>query len=209
MNKFIYKVIDDILPTYVFQNLQNKIINDTFPFYFSNKTVNKHEDIDNISKDFSFYHVVCDSSYKSHIFPCLEVCLLSIFDKIHIEHNEIIRIRIGLITNIGEINVHKPHVDCDFPNYYTGLLYLNDSDGETFIYNEVYDDSYGIGSFDYIKTILNNNLSVKEKIKPKQNRLLLMNGNVFHSSSNPISVSARYTINFNFTTRQPMNLEEE
>ena len=42
-------------------------------------------------------------------------------------------------------------------------------------------------------------MTIKERISPKSNRLYILdNGLRYHSSSNPINYSQRYSINFNF-----------
>jgi hypothetical protein len=197
------QIIDDILPTQVFKTLQQKIVdNPTFPIYYTSNTV-----CDGNNDEYSFFHQVYDSSYKSFLFPYLEMCLLAISDKMRIEYKEIIRIRIGLITNIGKSNIHKAHIDYDFCDYYTGLLYLNNSDGETFVYNETYNHESNLNSFDYIERVLNNNLTVQQRIKPQENKFVLMDGNLYHSSSNPTIVPARYVINFNFRLKDKINIQ--
>ena len=45
------------------------------------------------------------------------------------------RVRGGLFTNSGKSKLHAPHVDFHVPHY-TLLYYANDSDGDTFIFNE-------------------------------------------------------------------------
>ena len=96
--------------------------------------------------------------------------------------------------------INDPHVDFE-KEHYTGLLYLNDSDGDTFIYNQKYDPSTNLLMQEYFNTFLNGHLSVKETISPKQNRLVIFDGHYFHSSSTPTIVPARYVVNFNFTIR--------
>lgn len=198
------QIIDNVLPISVFKSLQQKIVyNDTIPFYFMLNTAYDNENITEILKDsYSFHHQVYVTNKSSSLFPYIEMCLLSMFDKAGIECEDVIRVRIGLITNIGKPNIHKPHIDYDFSDYYTGLLYLNDSDGETIIYNELYDPNSNLKSFEYISQVLDNNLTVRQKIKPQENKLIIMKGNVFHSSSNPTDVPARYVINFNFKIKK-------
>ena len=52
----------------------------------------------------------------------------------------LLRIRLGLFTqNAAAGPYHNPHVDFYLPHQ-NALYYVNDSDGDTFIFNETYDD---------------------------------------------------------------------
>ena len=84
-------------------------------------------------------------------------------------------------------NYNLPHVDYYFPHT-TIIYYLNDSDGDTRMFQEFYSDS-GIERSDFI---------VKELVKPKANRLLIFDGLQYHTASNPFDFSRRVVININF-----------
>lgn len=105
---------------------------------------------------------------------------------------EIIRIRGGLFTNCGfDWGVHVPHVDAFFPHY-TVLYYVNDSDGDTFLYNEkapVVD----VGVVPEYPDMFN----VAASFAPKMGRALIFNGLTYHSSSPPQLTSHRIAININ------------
>lgn len=78
---------------------------------------------------------------------------------------------------------NNPHVD------YTGkhlvcLYYVNDSDGDTLIYNK-------LGDFDGDKT----QLEIKYRISPKKGRVVLFNGSLLHNSTTPKN-GPRCIINF-------------
>ena len=194
------KVFDDILPQQVFDNLQNNIVGDNFnvPFFYSNSTaVGKQNEVR--VNNYGFSHLAYDNGQtNSYLGKLLEVSILHMLDKTNINVKDIMRIRIGLLTYVGRQVINDPHVDFE-KEHYTGLLYLNDSDGDTFIYNQKYDPSTNLLMQEYFNTFLNGHLSVKETISPKQNRLVIFDGHYFHSSSTPTIVPARYVVNFNFT----------
>ena len=48
---------------------------------------------------------------------------------------ELIRVRMGLITRVPHEIIHAPHKDSSEPHI-TGNYYLNETDGDTVIYNE-------------------------------------------------------------------------
>jgi hypothetical protein len=105
----------------------------------------------------------------------------------------IIRAKINFLLNntkssYKEYNV--PHVDNHFDNSYSGIYYVNDSDGDTIIFNEKCDDKFDI-----------NNLTIKKRITPRKNRFVLFDGDYYHTSSNPIHNEARVVINFNMANK--------
>lgn len=105
---------------------------------------------------------------------------------------EIIRARAGLFTNCGfEWGVHVPHVDMFFPHY-TVLYYVNDSDGDTFLYNEK-SPAVDFGVIPEYPNMFN----VSASFSPKMGRALIFNGLVYHSSSLPQLNSHRIAININ------------
>ena len=92
------------------------------------------------------------------------------------------RIRVGLIHRDNEYKIHAKHVDYTKPHI-TVLWYLYGEDGDTYFYD-------GDGN-----TIA--------RVTPKQNRLVVFDGLIEHSSSTPVKEQIRIAINFNF------NLKEE
>jgi hypothetical protein len=91
-----------------------------------------------------------------------------------------------------------PHVDIKKidKNMYTIIYYLNDSDGDTILYNEV---SRGSRYSNEIPK----NVSCLARIPPKKNRALIFNASQLHSA--PVySFGDRYVINLNITTEFPI-----
>jgi hypothetical protein len=84
-------------------------------------------------------------------------------------------------TNHAHVDFNDPHLVC--------LYYVNDSDGETVLYDQTTNDIANLPGMD---TSL---LSVKTKVSPAKGRVVLFNGNRYHSSSTP-SKNKRCVINF-------------
>jgi hypothetical protein len=97
----------------------------------------------------------------------------------------IIRIRPALIFRDIDYRIHAAHIDRN-DAHVVGLLYIDDSDGDTFIY----EDEGNV---------------IKQKIEPKQNRLVLFDGKYYHSSSTPVNNQIRMTVNFNFSIKGENN----
>lgn len=112
----------------------------------------------------------------------------SLEEKSNIKLKEIYRIRVALSTSIGQEVQHYPHVDLKHPHKVL-LYYVNDSDGDTFIFNEKYspEDEHSFP-----------NLTVKQRVEPKRNKAIIFDGLTYHNSSKPVNNTARYVINIDF-----------
>jgi len=77
--------------------------------------------------------------------------------------------------------INPPHIDLTLPNNLVGLYYINDSDGDTIIYEG--NDK--------------NNSKIYKSIKPKKGRMVLMDGSRMHSASHPLKTKTRMVINYN------------
>tara|TARA_R110000796_G_C14392218_1_gene416565 strand:- start:89 stop:712 length:624 start_codon:yes stop_codon:yes gene_type:complete len=80
----------------------------------------------------------------------------------------------------------SPHVDFEppLPNLWVLLYYVNDSDGDTIIFNETYD------SLPY-----HQNFSIQESITPKKGRSIFFPANIYHSANFPTVNINRIVIN--------------
>ena len=94
--------------------------------------------------------------------------------KTHIPHDDALRI------------IHAPHKDSSEPHI-TGNYYLNETDGDTVIYNE---------------TTPSKEYTIKERVKPIQNSWHQFDGNYYHSSSAPVNNEKRIVLTYNFTTQE-------
>jgi len=98
------------------------------------------------------------------------------------------RIRFGmkfLKHGFVDGNYNLPHIDYHFPHK-TLILYMNDTDGDTYVFNEVYE---GIDLKQF---------TVKERINPKENRAVILDGYQYHTASNPLHHDTRVVINVNY-----------
>lgn len=87
----------------------------------------------------------------------------------------------------ANIPYNTPHRDNpDLNNYYIGIYYVNDSDGDTYIFNETEPSS---------------NYTVKLRVPPKRGRLVVFDGKFMHSGNTPRENKTRIIINMNFTLK--------
>ncbi|QJT70141.1 DenV [Synechococcus phage SynMITS9220M01] len=102
---------------------------------------------------------------------------------------EVIRCRLDMTTYRGDNEiVFGPHIDCD-REHTTSIFYVTDSDAPTIIYNE----KRFCGEIP--KDIV---LTEKQRIVPKQNRLVIFPGNHVHTGMCPINYPVRILINTNY-----------
>ncbi|MBM3346506.1 MAG: hypothetical protein FJY55_08445 [Betaproteobacteria bacterium] len=81
-----------------------------------------------------------------------------------------------------------PHSDLEglgFKKYTTAIYYLNDSDGDTFIFNERVGDVF-------------ESLTVHSRVTPRRGRVVLFDGHRYHAGNNPRTHKPRALINLNF-----------
>jgi len=194
-------IIDNALPEPIFKKLYNQVIDSDFPWYLSND-INKSrlegseeenpglcEDNYSISS-YQFVHILYDLNsdikIRSSYFNLFNKVIFNFLENKNMT-GHLYRSKLNLLTNLHKIKDNSlyniPHVDIDIPHF-SVLLYLNDSDGDTIFFNERND-----GEKTRPKSV-----SIKERISPKRNRIVLSNGN-FHTSTNPINTDYRIVYN--------------
>ncbi len=105
------------------------------------------------------------------------------------------RLKFNLLTNnylMTKDKYNTPHIDNKYVNSYSMIYYVNDSDGDTIIFNETCND----------ETMTRpDKLTIKQRIEPKKNRAVLFRGNYFHTSSNPMNNETRIVLNVNLANQ--------
>jgi hypothetical protein len=116
-------------------------------------------------------------------------------EKAKIEYNGLLRIRVGLFTKtMIEAEHHNPHVDFTQPHR-TAVYYVNDCDGDTFVFDQTIDDV----SVDQSARHANENkFTIAGRVPPKKGKMMCFDGRYYHASSYPTKASRRIAITFNF-----------
>jgi hypothetical protein len=190
------QVVDNALSTQVFAILKEQVFDPNFSWYYS--TTSNYYSGENIN-GFSFSHFCLEENkILSNIgFEC-RTSLLMIADKMNIKIKNIIRARFGLLQPKSQGKyINTPHTDREV-RHIVGLLYLNDSDAETVLYNENFKPEYNLNSPEYYDKILKREVSIKQKVECKENRFVMFDGYNYHSSTCPTNVNRRIVLNFNF-----------
>ena len=165
------KIFDNFFSEEDFAEIQQRIMSPHFNWNINTTATNND----------GFYSLNRAFITQKDIFS--EPLLLRAYKQITEDFSEekIIRIRCGAIFRDKDYVMHTPHVDYNFPHM-TALLYINDSDGDTIFYKEPKES----------------NFEIEKKIKPKQNRLVIFDGMIYHSSSTPTKNKLRFVVNFNW-----------
>jgi len=96
---------------------------------------------------------------------------------------EKIKANMLLKKDTGPDAYNTPHVDIPEPGMKSMIYYVTDSDGDTFVFNETFDDK---------------KLTVRKRVSPKKARAIVFDSNTWHASSNPRSHANRVVLNFVF-----------
>jgi hypothetical protein len=81
------------------------------------------------------------------------------------------------------------HVDNIHEDKWSAVYYLNDSDGDTVLFNE------------FREELPPTKLTIFKRISPKKNRLVVFNSSRYHASCNPSINTERFIINFVMDTK--------
>lgn len=87
------------------------------------------------------------------------------------------KVNMNLVDPRFEGKYHPPHIDNGFEDQVTAIYYVNDSDGDTFFFD--------------------NSGEVTKRITPKKGTLVMWKGKIFHAKSSPIKTTSRVVININ------------
>lgn len=143
----------------------------------------------NIVDNGQFTHPVLDDErvFSEHI--GLFIPILYFFaERAGVPVNKILRIRANMMMQDKAFtsNMYNyPHVDIKDSRVF--LYYVNNSDGDTVLFNE-FDTGHGMPD----------NFTVFKRNKPEKGSGIFFEGSRYHASCSPCNTLARFAINFNF-----------
>ena len=174
------KVIDNIIVKKEQENIKNVLLYQRqCPWYY----------LDDISLENNpnerkpgFFHNFIKNEEPSRHFKYIKNLLIKTARKIKLKELTIIQSRgfLQLPLNLNFFKnryVDSPHID-RFEKHLVFLYYVNNSDGDTVVYKN------------------KESLKIQKKVKPKQGRMLIFNGEYWHNGSQPTE-DVRCVINTN------------
>jgi hypothetical protein len=185
-------IIDNFLPDEEFKQLQTAILGPDFPWYFMS-TVSRPAGSyvpPGAMETHGFHHTFYSSIDNNKSWTIGIVG--NLLEKINAYENgtaDFIRVRASLKTHkkgFTDQHYNIPHVDYHFPHI-SAVYYINESDGDTWMFNEEFKQFPEPDVF-----------TVKQRVNPKPNRLIIFDGLCYHTASNPINSDSRVIININY-----------
>lgn len=188
-----YVVIDDFLDEFYIDYVRNNIEHGSIQWWY-NRNISKGHEVAPWMHGFSYG--IFDKKRGQYI-EDKQSYLIPIFLKIQylfgFTGEDFLRARFDMTVRSPVGTRHTPHVDMLDPHY-AGILYMNDSDGDTVIYKETEEQ-------------LDGNYEPIYSLSPKKNRLLLFDGSYYHTGHAPSGHNNRILLNFNY--RKPISLQPE
>jgi hypothetical protein len=144
-----------------------------------------------------FYHMAFDAASATPVASAINAMLVPLLflscDKAGLTLKDLIRIRLGMFPRtMLDVPYHNPHVD--FYNPHTvGLYYVNDSDGDTVVFNETFETVSAEQSAKYAN---DGRFSELGRIAPKKGRMAFFDGKHYHASMHPKTSSHRIVVTF-------------
>jgi hypothetical protein len=188
------KIIDNFIPLQDQIELEKFLIsNNLFPYFHSIDTVESYEEQVLINDPLvlhqpQFVHILFNNTANSNAFEPV-ISKLN-FKNLGLGDYKFKRVKVNLLTpsieNYPE-KYHVPHFDSKNPNDITIIYYVNNSNGDTVLFNESYEG------------LIPTSVSVKQTISPLRGRVLIFNSNQFHASRPPYSIDYRCVINIVLT----------
>lgn len=131
---------------------------------------------------FSHFMEINQSPFVDLVAPILNT-ITSIFNT----NIQILKLKFNLLTKSNKKTHHWPHADIDnfSDKLMTGIYFVNDSDGPTYI-------------FDEFAPKKNNKATKNVTIDPEKGKMVLFDSRRFHSSSSPVVHEKRIVLNIVF-----------
>jgi hypothetical protein len=204
--------INNFLSDRLNRHYENILFHGEFPWYYADNITNSPTHFNSYPIDYKQYgfHHTCFMEYESRSSTLSYFTHLVEMVKDQLPENpeghdwELFRVRCGFNLPLSPVNKryasldhNQPHVDHDnrvvTGKTLTCLYYVNDTDGDTFIFNEKLKPAPSSWPAKF---------TVKTRVNPSRNKLLIFDGDHFHASSSPTEYESRLVLTFNFHDRR-------
>jgi len=191
-------ISQNALPPMLFEELQNEIFDNYFPWYYG-KITGEYDDPKNVNIYYFSHRIIEDGQIISPAYGSLfKCCLINILDRVDLKLDRICRCRTNLEIIKPTKYEHTPHID-EERDHWSAILYMNDSDGDTIFYNQRFEREKGLEWGEYMNTI--DKFTIEHTVSPVANKAVLFDGMQYHSSFTPVNTHRRVIVNFNFTIK--------
>lgn len=181
------KVVDNFLPEGTFKSLRDTLLGKIPWTYLPGSVIKSNE---NDLGNFFFTHNLNDNKPLINFFEEKINQEFLIDKKIFIQK---------CVVNLTTLSKHGFHADAHIDrveDHYVLILYMNNTDGDTIIYDELWDNSKPEQYKD------KETLKIAKIISPKENRSVFFDGRLFHSYYFPKQHNRRIVINMNIFIKE-------
>jgi hypothetical protein len=188
---------DDLIPLAYQDQIEAEVRSDRMAWFFSEESARRVSGVDASYTGFSHlvYHIDGGLAAPSSMTALLLPLLYLYCDRARRPFNTLLRIRLGLFPRtLIDVPHHNPHVDFYQPHQ-AAIYYVNDSDGDTVLFNETSDEVSLEQSLRYTKE---ERFTVAARVSPKKGRICGFDGKRYHASMHPQKSSSRFAIAFSF-----------
>tara|TARA_A100001011_G_C14319245_1_gene849631 strand:+ start:4752 stop:5324 length:573 start_codon:yes stop_codon:yes gene_type:complete len=162
-----------------------------FDWYYNDNTLgsNFESSISNIEDSSQFVHVFFNKyrNVNQDAYAEKTMMLLPyIENNLGVKIKGINRIKGNMLlnkTNWSAEKYHPPHYDEETNNFMSVLYYVNDSDGDTLIFDKNYPSEP-------------KDMKILARYQPKKGACAIFNSTIYHASCNPINSNKRIVINY-------------
>lgn len=190
-------VCDDVIDPAAADAFERMMLSDQFPWqYYANVNYRVRpseapgretliQDATRFQESHGFSSVIYPGNEDTHWFATPRRILDSFSEKNGFRIERLLRVKANLLVCSPEPNPKPftPHVDMPKPHW-AMVYYVNDSDGDTVIFDKMYPDPA--------------NAAVLHSVSPKKNRAVMFDGRHYHSGTVPARHDVRIVINFDF-----------
>lgn len=189
------QIINDFIKPRIQDELEALLTSNNFPYFFSKESCvpaeykeDENEDArltgavlidENTVESPQFSHTfVSDGAINSEAYRTIAPILNKLIDLIDGDYFVAkCKVSMSLADVRFEGKYHTPHIDNGFDEQITALYYVNNSDGDTFFFDD--------------------NGKVTKRITPEKGKLVWWKGKVFHAKSSPVKTANRIVLNIN------------
>lgn len=198
------KILDDVIPVDFQDKILDMVQDHRFNWHFAPSNIYEGEEnkdqsfMDNQTVDsFQFYHLFVHSQigYSEPFYENFRPLVHYIQKALDLQNTNVMRVKANMLTNnrrFFPLAYNPPHVDGEY-DHWAVVYYVNDSDGDTVIFNETYGSQF-------------DKLTEKTRVSPKKGRVVCFPGKYFHASSNPQRNDWRCIFNINLSLSGPLIL---
>jgi hypothetical protein len=189
-----YKETKNIYTTEELNTVNNGILGNDFPWYYQKLSTTEKFPFFSHGLIQRYDHLKEEPKSNSDVLPFFTNIFKRFCEQHKIKFNKITRACMNLVVHRADNYENTdPHVDHEF-KHKVFMLYLNDAEGDTKIFNEVYKKSY---KGNCVKDV-DKKYTVLKRIRPEQGKAVCWDGKYYHAASFPKPGTRRIVVVFTF-----------